>query len=191
MNILCILRTLQPFCEIFRVETHTLSTQHITTSSTTYRDAVSGIWMWFGAEMPWQSSPEHSVHTMCAVYVVHDFMRFVGWKHAHWVRSEVLCYLLHAGMLCELSGCDLVQKRLGNRAMNIRCMLDVLYITLRQKSCNMHEKLQHEKIRKKIPLERSESFFFFLCNRNFFWSKFGGWVWSQFIIFSLQTTTIR
>ena len=45
MNILCILRTLQPFCEIFRVETHTLSTQHITTSSTTYRDAVSGIWM--------------------------------------------------------------------------------------------------------------------------------------------------
>ena len=128
MNILCILRTLQPFCEIFRVETHTLSTQHITTSSTTYRDAVSGIWMWFGAEMPWQSSPEHSVHTMCAVYVVHDFMRFVGWKHAHWVRSEVLCYLLHAGMLCELSGCDLVQKRLGNRAMNIRCMLDVLYI---------------------------------------------------------------
>jgi hypothetical protein len=30
----------------------------------------------------------------------------------------------------------------------------------------MHEKLQHEKIRKKIPLERRESFFFFLCNRK-------------------------
>ena len=73
--------------------------------------------------MPWQSCREHSVHAGCAAYEVHDFMRFFGWKPTHLAHIVSRHHLLLTGMLCELSGCDLEQRCLGNRAMNIRCFL--------------------------------------------------------------------
>ena len=109
------------FHEICRMETRSLSAQWGVMLSTTCRDAVWAVWVWFGAETPWQSCHEHSVYVGCAVYyAVNDFMRFVGWKQTHLAHIVSEHHLLHTGMLCELSGCDLVQRCLGNRAMNIR-----------------------------------------------------------------------